>query len=941
MLSEEFKDCKIWISKARKNGKTWNEILYAGKADVDGLKNFIESKVENDFWTITVEEWELLVKTMEDVENNSNAGFIGEPPLKPWISAPDFEGSCWYNYKKKLESNNFTYTSIDSIEKSSQKIVSYLSDSTEQNNPVRGMVVGNVQSGKTANMAGVIAMAADYGYNFFIVLTGTIDNLRIQTRNRLLGDLNYQNCSFSFDNLDYLSAKTASPQRLQDLHINDGKKRFITICLKNSTRLRDLLNWINKDQKSKANLKILVIDDEADQAGINTKSIDSIEQTTISRLIKNLVFGRDSKDLKKGNYKAMNYIGYTATPYANFLNESGDDTLYPKNFIALLSTSSEYFGPQQIFGVEDVNEALNIVNVISKDDVCFINDDGFKDSNSIPNSLKEALLWFVITVACFRFWKFARPISMLIHTSQKIEKHSILAFGIEDFFKHNDYDTLKDDILNVYNKQTGMLPIDSFKDIMSDYNNIEYVKDYPLFDEIESIIKEILDKAVSHIGLDDNKTLVYSQGLHLCVDNCNKKKSEDDSIEMRIVYPDDSDPIIKESPAFIVIGGATLSRGLTLQGLTTSYFLRNTNQADTLMQMGRWFGYRKGYELLQRLWLSSETQSRFNRLTRLDYDLRQELYSMEIKGLSPKEYGPRLDSFPDYKLLVITSKKKKQSTIECKTTFYNKSAQTPWLYRDDDIISENYDKTIEFLNNLGDVDEDRIKALKNPYADSSSVMWFDVDYTKVIDYLKNLKIPTQKASFDDYDKLLEWYNSEFDKGSIANWTVIAGGVKNTKYKPLTLNGCNKTIYLEKRTRYEFDYKGSDYYKKNIDLNTISQPEDRIMDIDCSMLSKQEIEEIEYKKNNSNNKLRFLDKRIKYASKTSPLLIIYIVDKDSKDGYCNTNNGYRRYPLSSLNLPKDLVGYYLYIPYGKGESDGYITIKLNYDNTEMDGEVDEY
>lgn len=933
-MDSRYDDCKTWIDKHVANQNTWEEILYACKSNDEGLAKFIKDKRDNDLWAITAEEWKALVLAKQKVEEQSMSGFIGDPKKEAWISIPSAPGSCWVNYKKKLCKNGFTFASITNIEKASQKVVTYLKSGTSQDNPVRGMVVGNVQSGKTANMSGVISMAADHGYNFFIVLTGTIDNLRIQTRNRLISDLQYDGNALNFVNLDNLSSKTGYPNRLQDLSLAGSKNRYLCVCLKNATRLKNLLNWLNKDQKAKANLKVLVIDDEADQAGVNTADVETDEQTTISRLIKNLVFGRGSDDVTRGNYCCMNYVGYTATPYANFLNESGNDTLYPKDFISLLSPSTEYFGPQQIFGVPGVNDPLNIVNEISNADVDTINNDQIIADGCIPKSLEDALLWFAITVSIARFWKLKKPISMLIHTSQKVIRHNAVAKIIESFLKNNSYESLRSRFNEVYDKQVALLTLDDFKDSMPEYNDLENVRDYPSFEEIEPILKDLIEENVTHIGLDPDDTLTYSKGLHLCVDNCSRKSVEDESIVMRIIYPDASNPIMEKTPAFIVIGGATLSRGLTLQGLTTSYFLRNTSQADTLMQMARWFGYRSGYELLQRLWLSDQTKSRFDRLTKLDYDLRQELSTMELRGLSPSNYGPKLDSFPEYKLLVLTSPKKQQSGIECKTTFYNKTAQTTWFYKDNQVIDENYKKTISFLNDLGDIDEERIKHLKNPFVQDNSVIWFDVDYERVIDYLKDLNIPKQSATFDDYDALKGWYKHEFDKKSMGNWTVIAGGVKKKIHNDVVLdNGIE--IHLENRSRYVVNSKPKDFYDKYIDLSTIHQPGDRLMDVDCSSMS-----DYDYSKLKGSDQ-KFREKRIEYASKTSPLLVVYIIDKDSEveDGEIK-KSAYTRYSLSSLNLSSHLVGYYIYIPYGVGEKEGFVTINLKYDSDGKDGETNE-
>lgn len=940
ILNNEYQTCRLWIQQARDNKKTWSEIKFACKENESGLEKFLLDKKEDDFWTITPDEWHVLVGEMQKVEEGGRPGFIGDPK-KPVLGVPTSQGSCWVKYRKKLESpsNHFTYASIQNIERSSQKIVSQLEIRTEQNNPVRGMVVGNVQSGKTANMAGVIAMAADYGFNFFIILTGTIDNLRKQTRERLIGDLNSENCNVDFRALDYLSTKTSYPDRLQDLFLSDtSNKRYISVCLKNSTRLKDLLNWLNANPIAKEKLKVLLIDDEADQAGVNTKDVDTAEQTAISRLIKNLVFGRNSKDQKASPYQCMNYIGYTATPYANFLNESGNETLYPKNFISLLNTSSEYFGPQQIFGIDDVNDGLNIINSISDDEVLAFNDD-LISKNNLPLSLKKSLYWFIITVAIARFWRLEAPVSMLIHTSQNVSKHFGVSKAIEGYLTGLNKTKCLLEIEKVFDEQTLKFTLDDFKENMADYNEVDQVKNYPEFKDILPFIKEIIDINITHIELSDEGILQYNKGLHLCVDNC-KKNALNNEFEMRIVYPEKGDPIIKETPAFIIIGGATLSRGLTLKGLTTSYFLRSTSQADTLMQMGRWFGYRHKYEMLPRIWLSTKTANRFKRLTKLDYDLRNELSTMELKGLSPKDYAPRLDHFPDYQLLVLTSKKKMQKSIEFKCTFYNKTAQTTWFYKDDETINSNYNLAISFLNSLGPLDLNARSMLKNDITNENkgSHIWFNVDFNAVLNFLEKIKIPeNQEAVFKDFAAFKKWYGDEFEKGNLKNWTVVAGGVINKIINDVILEN-GTVIHLETRSRVENNGPLAKDYTKFVDLNTITQTPDRLMDIDCSALSKFEIEEIK------SNKLKFIEKRNKYASNTNPLLVVYIIDKDGgkdeKTKYIPSKNR-TRLPLETLHLANHIVGYYIYIPYGKSEDNpDYITVILNYDEDEVEVDLDE-
>lgn len=241
------------------------------------------------------------------------------------------------------------------MEDANIKILRQLSRDTHETGAVKGLVIGNVQSGKTANMAALMAMAADAGWNMFIVLSGMMENLRAQTLRRLVEDLNSNSCSLNWEAIDNPLGVETYGRRLCDKNFTkESKMRYLTVCLKNSKRLKNLIDWLNSDECSRKEIRLLIIDDEADQASINTAT--KSQRTTINRLILNLVNNRNSRgDQACCNFQAVNYIGYTATPYANVLNEApGEESLYPSNFIATLSVSDEYFGPQQIFGYESM-----------------------------------------------------------------------------------------------------------------------------------------------------------------------------------------------------------------------------------------------------------------------------------------------------------------------------------------------------------------------------------------------------------------------------------------------------------------------------------------------------------------------------------------------------------------------------------------------------------
>lgn len=898
---------------------SWDKIKVANCDDESELCLWLKMLGKPYNVSVSLKEWNSLVDYMQNFYNSLQGGYIGDPEVSP-LEIPSHPDSCWQKYKRKLQDNRFTDNSIYEIERSSAKIVSQLRQKTDRNDPVRGMVVGNVQSGKTASMAGVISIAADYGYNLFIVLSGTIDNLRVQTQTRLASDLNSDDGNLTFEVIEKPSIKSLSPHRLQDLFLEQtSRKRYLCVSLKNPTRLRDLINWLNSDQELKKKLKILVIDDEADQASINTLDVTSDEKTTIHKHIHSIVFGLNSREQKTRNgYSGINYIGYSATPYANFLNVATDDSLYPKNFISVLNPSSEYFGPKQIFGIEDVNCGLPIINTITEWEV-----EQVKNISHITPALKEAVLWFICTVAVNRYRRIFKPVSMLIHTSQKVSKHLEMKNVIEQYLTvlKNDKDAITE-IKKVWDKQTSRLTIDTFNYEMSDYSFS--IEDYPDFTDIKCEIERIVRGGITYIEMDScNGSLTYSRNIHICVDNCSSNQLGE--YMMRLVYPSKTDKAsLALTPAFIVIGGNTLSRGLTLEGLTVSYFLRTTQTADTLMQMGRWFGYRRGYELLPRIWITNRTKEKFEMLTKLDDDLRIEIHNMMALHLSPAEYAPRIDTFPEIKALKLSSANKTQSSIEVEISYANKTGQTTKMYADDDIIESNLKKTIEFINSLGPVDKERIANMKNPYTINNidnSFLWFEQDYKKVLRYLSELIYPVQKANIGDLDDITKWFDEEYNNGSINNFNIVLSSVSQNNSSILKFDNFDLRLPTRNRT--------SNLDKSHIYLKEISSPADRLIDIDASKLSPTQIDELK-------TTTLYKEKRTKFGMNNTPLLVVYIIDKDS--GIINPpKNTTTREKLITSN---HLVGYFLYIPYGdlsKHSNTNKVCVKLQFVDR---GDIDE-
>lgn len=896
-----------------------------------GLQEFLSDRRLWHGLSISSVEWRFILWTQMAVADGAG-GYVGDPKKDNYNPLPSHRGSCWSAYVESLY-GKFSPDSIDQMRLSVSKIINQCELETERNSPVRGMVVGSVQSGKTANIAALITAAADIGYNFFLILSGTIENLRKQTQNRLINDLSVGGANLVFVPLEHLAGN--SVMKLQDLDLgplNGGgrayPKRYFSVCLKNKSRLKDFLKWVNAEKNSfapkKGSLRVLLIDDEADQAGINTNDISKDDNpTAINQAIRDIVFARNAKHEEAAPYGAMNYIGYTATPYGNFLNEANDDSLYPQNFITCLTPANEYIGPEQIFGSSEDQPTLSYLNIIDKNEASMQGQIRRSGPCEFPAGFSESLLWFVCTIAIFRNWKIKGPVSMLVHTSVSIQRHKETAESIKLYFEYLKTIDYLNKARDVFEKQKKKVDIESFKAALPKYNHKLHVKEYPSFDDISNEVNNIIKNDLATISLNDDDSFEYSStGIHLCVDNCGAKFDFESGFNSRIVYPDDKDPINDASPAFIVVGGATLSRGLTLQGLTTSYFLRSTRTADTLMQMCRWFGYRIGYELLPRIWLEEETLRSMKKLAVLDHDLRQEISDMEVRGLSPRDYGPMLDTFPDYKRLIPTARQKSQSATSITISYARFTGQTTSFYNDEQTIKENFDKAFSFVNSLGPIDFQKVRSLENPIAtsDSKRRVWFDQDFNKVLDFIDSLKYPIQKASDFKIENMKDWFNKEVTAGRLNNFNIILDGVERYHGPDSILHFDNFDLNLPQRG------KGRNSTDEIIKIGAITAPTDHLLDLDFRGKNKEIVNESRFKK------ASYGAQRLALGMFNTPVLVLYFIDKSSNVKGSSKAGGSNLLPL---DLKEHLFGYYLFVPPG---NDGIprlndinkISVKLNFD-----------
>lgn len=896
-----------WIHRQRKRNIEWQKIMF-GLGENDGnVPSFLQKKILEDDWpeNINKDIYYEIVQEQKRIEDNQDSGFISSPADKPNGMLPSLiDDSAWQCYKRTLEDNKFDFETVQSIENSTSKILSHLSNNTsmlERENVVKGLVIGNVQSGKTANMEALMSMTADNGWNMYIILSGTIENLRKQTQNRFKNDLFKHPGAIKWDEID--RPELGKSKSLHELYLNKSDNiRYFTVCLKNSTRLNRLINWLQSDRNQMKNMRILVIDDESDQAGVNTADIDEEEKTKIYACITNLINQRKANgEVADEKYGAMNYVGYTATPYANMLNDPRCESLYPKNFISTLSVSRQYFGPQQIFGNSDLGyKGLSVINEIDDEEINNITDlHSEKDTDELPDTLKDSLLWFICGTACMRFKNSKKPVSMLIHTSQKTEHHNNIAMAIQNWLDVTAVDEIISGCEIIWKEQTDKFNYEKLREQYFDYKEDgKTMNVYPSFAEIKPYIIEMLttnDKKYTHIELSDNSRQSkkeFSKGIHICVDNCKNnvpKNNPDDGsyYHLRLAYPTEEDNL-DYAASFIVIGGATLSRGLTIEGLISSYFLRSVKQADSLMQMGRWFGYRKGYELLPRMWLTENTIKQFSYLSSMDHELRETIREMEEAKKSPYDYRIKILLPKERNLIDITSKKKMQSVKE-RRDYSGTYKQTYKFDNNEETLKHNIDIFEKFLDVLGKPNPEG----KNKYGEYAQI-WRSIDVDVILGFLEKYKF---SEVLPECVNVIKWIKSDNIKKILSSWNVVLSGNKTEserlgKYEH---NG----YFVNKVNRSKFSTKMEED-DKVINLGTLRNPYDLLADID--LIKNPDLEKVI--KETPTNKVKQVRRRS--AEKETPQLLIYVVSANSVAEPGEENR-------TDLNTEHDLIGLSINIP----------------------------
>lgn len=587
------------------------------------------------------------------------------------------EWSFWNRYKRYLRDvKRLPAASQERLDEVTDDILGRLENPKRPGKwDRRGLVAGQVQSGKTANYTGLICKAIDSGYKLVVVLAGIHNSLRSQTQARIdEGVLGFDTRKgLRFDKVDlrigvgqlagpflHVNSFTSSEQN-GDFNLRvasnigvavGGHDPVVLVVKKNKSILTNLHEWATKLRKEVdpetgraiiRDVPVLLIDDEADNASVDTKGpkrgaeSDEHDPSVINKLIRKFLY----------TFEQSAYVGYTATPFANiFINpeadheEAGQD-IFPRSFIVNLPAPSTYIGPARVFGLQedtaeniDAVEPLPIVRHVD-DFHAWIPDKHKADhvpGKALPSSLREAMRVFLLAGAV----RAARGQGRQHHT---MLVHVTMYTGVQRLISDQIREEL-DGIRRLLVYGEGAVQHGLWAELQKLYQN-EFVDKVPLL----AAFDDLRDQFGEFPPFDELRKHLQNLATATTVRTINGTSA--DAFEY-IDHP--------EGISVIAVGGNKLSRGLTLEGLTVSYYLRASKMYDTLMQMGRWFGYRPGYLDVCRLYTTQELVEWYAAVTSATEKLVQEFEYMAAIGKTPKDFGLRVHQHPDGLLVTSPSK---------------------------------------------------------------------------------------------------------------------------------------------------------------------------------------------------------------------------------------------------------------------------------------------
>lgn len=701
---------------------------------------------------------------------------------RTWYTGPDMDKDLnWPALDAAMRRKGYGDENVASIDKSSTKIVALLDHPKQDGFRTRGLVVGFVQSGKTTNFTAVMAKAADRGYKLFIVLSGIHNTLRRQTQIRLVKDLVEANPGQWHQVTNEVKDFTPPPNPKAFFAAKD--QHLLLVVKKNAAVLRKLRNWLASAGEYLDQCPTLIIDDEADQSTVATAKINPLLFEVLNKFPK------------------VGYVGYTATPFANLLIDPSVDTdFYPRDFIVNLPQPEGYHGTEVLFGRElldgedagDLPGGFDMVRLVSDDEVDDLKPRNKKEAATfepaMTKSLQAAVEWFWLATAARRARGGGNPHStMLVHTTTETAVH----------------EAFKQPLLQLRKTMVSRLG-------NGDRETIERLR--AIWDR-ETHLVRAADFAEEPVGFEDLlphlPTVV--DDTRVVIDNY---RSSD-----RLNY--ESGPVTA-----IAVGGNTLSRGLTLEGLVSSLFVRAVSAYDTLLQMGRWFGYRSRYADLPRIWMTQELAEWFSHLATVEADMRRDIDRyMHNPAENPLTFAVRLRSHPK---MSITSKAKMKSAVLAHAAYGGTLVESRFF----DVSPAGKAALVGNAEAARDLIKRATRdghRIDDPR--SEAALFTHVPHEDITTFLGAYSFHARSED-GDRRRLLDYIGKRVRNGALTHWSVAVVGNSSPGAKtPRCDLGSGVEIRMVKRAR--LGQESEELFDGVADIKTLSSRRDETIDLEVS------------------------------------------------------------------------------------------------------------
>lgn len=588
-----------------------------------------------------------------------------------------------------------------------------------------GLAIGEVQSGKTATYIGALNKALDYGYQIVVVIGGHTEDLRRQTQERLDSDLIGVDTSYldtattSVDNrlgIGRIIPETkthamttvrndfgVTTRRSTVMALGSGSPT-VFVVKKNAQLLNNLAAYLKSTQSGGPHTAPLaIIDDESDWASVNTSAKEG-ERTAVNKAILSLL---------EASTRAT-YLGITATPFANILIADDPSTkdLFPKDYIVALESPSNYSGVDHYFPTTGRESEHIYTDIKDFHSLLPQKHKQFAPVTELADSLKTAIQTFYLATAVrYKRENAQSPSSMMVNVSRfnlVQEKFSLLIKSYAE------------SINNQIN--AAML---WFKDPSS--------AKPPIVAELEDVLSTKLPSVEFDLAALGDELAQVARDIHVDLVNglTMKERTKMLSQKSRRHLAD-----WKQRPV-IFVGGNILARGLTLDGLVVSYFTRRASAADTLLQMGRWFGYRPGYEDLTRIWMDEDVVEHFEYVSEISRELRNSVSDMRDLNLTPRDFGLRIKLHPESFLITAANKQRSgvKQSHEGMFSYRGRAFETHVLPSDKDLIHSNQEAARDLARTLH-----RHRGAGPDVLTNGSVYWRGVDHEAVQTFLSHFTL---------------------------------------------------------------------------------------------------------------------------------------------------------------------------------------------------------